>query len=78
MDFKRDIEDELLTSKEMLWMYKEFRGFDDTKSKYLLSETTRLKSDEYYTLDDFNVTIVSNEPIVYHIHIQTVVDSMKS
>jgi hypothetical protein len=77
-NFTRDIEDSLLTHSGLLWMFKEFRGFDDSKSKHLKIAIEKQKSDEVFDVDIVTITMKSDEELHDHIQVRDVINSVIS
>lgn len=76
-NFKRDIEDSILTHSDLSWMFKEFRGFDETSKKHLRVETKSDTTGEYFDTDHVTVFLISSEPIQEHIEVRSVINALQ-
>ena len=82
-DIKTNIDSFLSTADRMKWMYKEFDTPETLtsakiKTNTITTATKKIKTDTYYDLDEVIVTLVSKDPIERCMHIQSIIDSMKS
>lgn len=77
-DLKKEIEDRLIVSKDVLQLFEPSRLLDNRERKYVATQSRRLRSDTEYDVHEYTVTFVSPTPIEKHIHVKAIIKGVLS
>jgi len=67
-DLKKEIEDRLILSKDVLQLFNSTRLLNDRERKHVSTRSTRIRSRTEYDVHEHTVTLVQDTPIEKHIH----------
>jgi hypothetical protein len=77
-NLKKEIQDRLITSNQVLQVFEADTLFDNKVKKYIETKAERVKSDTSYDLSNYTVTVSSRYPIDKAVQVKAIIKGVLS